>query len=284
MWSVPAHVSYLNPPLTDEMVRDAEKKLKVRLPRSYIDLLRVQNGGYVERDIPARGEGAINLLYGIGPHFPTILERDWREIKGYMKENGIKVPTKIDFLVPFSGDGHYYYCFDYRRTGKTAEPEISFIDVEVFNIDYVVAANFTEFLKSLKQEPIPRIGIQSELDYGSMVKFLGGVLEVEFKQSDLHLDPQYFAKYPPSRFGIEADNDHYFPAIWLNANRVQRAYKPKDDFYDKGYEYLFDEYGFRQSHYAEFAYFLSCVRDQDLGYIAAWLRERGVALALVDSV
>ena len=38
--------SYNHPPLTDEMVAQAEARLGVRLPPELIELLRIQNGGY----------------------------------------------------------------------------------------------------------------------------------------------------------------------------------------------------------------------------------------------
>ncbi len=38
---------YNHPPLTDEMVTTAETLLKVKLPALFIDLLKIQNGGYV---------------------------------------------------------------------------------------------------------------------------------------------------------------------------------------------------------------------------------------------
>lgn len=37
---------YNHPPLTDELVTEAERQLRVRLPEEYLALLRVQNGGY----------------------------------------------------------------------------------------------------------------------------------------------------------------------------------------------------------------------------------------------
>lgn len=36
---------YIGPPVDAEMIRNAEETLQVRLPNSYIDLIRTQNGG-----------------------------------------------------------------------------------------------------------------------------------------------------------------------------------------------------------------------------------------------
>ena len=48
-WADCVDDEYTGPPLTDEMVRAAERTLGVRLPESYLRLLRVRNGGYVRR-------------------------------------------------------------------------------------------------------------------------------------------------------------------------------------------------------------------------------------------
>ncbi|MGW3402967.1 SMI1/KNR4 family protein, partial [Streptomyces zhihengii] len=37
----------VQPPLTDAVVQDAERRLGVRLPTSLLEILRVQNGGVV---------------------------------------------------------------------------------------------------------------------------------------------------------------------------------------------------------------------------------------------
>ena len=37
---------YNHPPLSEEVIELAESRLQVKLPGSYVDLLRVQNGGY----------------------------------------------------------------------------------------------------------------------------------------------------------------------------------------------------------------------------------------------
>ncbi len=37
-------------PLTDEIVKKAEVEFKIKLPESYIKILKVQNGGYIKFD------------------------------------------------------------------------------------------------------------------------------------------------------------------------------------------------------------------------------------------
>ncbi len=39
----------VQPPLTDQMVMDAEKQLGYKLPTTLIELLKIQNGGYLRK-------------------------------------------------------------------------------------------------------------------------------------------------------------------------------------------------------------------------------------------
>jgi cell wall assembly regulator SMI1 len=50
LWKVPVYLPYLQPPLTDAIVKQAESQLGVRLPRAYLDALRIQNGGSLRLD------------------------------------------------------------------------------------------------------------------------------------------------------------------------------------------------------------------------------------------
>nr|WP_285841563.1 SMI1/KNR4 family protein [Exiguobacterium sp. MER 193] len=39
--------------MTEEILRDVESRLGVKLPESYIELIRTQNGGFIEqRELP----------------------------------------------------------------------------------------------------------------------------------------------------------------------------------------------------------------------------------------
>jgi len=53
---------YNNPTLTDEMVLVAENKLEVKLPTLFIELLKIQNGGYTK-----------------GFAFPTLVKTTWSD-------------------------------------------------------------------------------------------------------------------------------------------------------------------------------------------------------------
>lgn len=147
---MPVYLPYLQPALTDKAITRAEAKLGVRLPSAYIAALRVQNGGYVRLSEHPRGDAPVDCISGIGPRFPSLLKHDWGDIKSYMAEEGIRRPRDIDGLIPFCGDGHVHYCFDYRKGGRRREPRISYIDVETFDTDRVVAPDFGTFVMQLR--------------------------------------------------------------------------------------------------------------------------------------
>lgn len=130
LWRVPVYLPYLQPPLTDAMVREAESQMGVKLPRAYVAALRIQNGGYLRTTLHPTDRAPVDRIAGIGPRFPSLLRRDWDDVKAHMAENGFVTPTGLDDLVPFCGDGHYHYCFDYRQTGRREEPRVTYIDVE----------------------------------------------------------------------------------------------------------------------------------------------------------
>lgn len=134
------------PPLTDKAVKDAEEELKVKLPESYISLLKEQNGGYINYNA-----------------FPSSVPTSWAEncihidhILGVGEEDGIlqseylikewELPTNI---VLFSGEGHSWVAFDYRNTRE--EPPVIYIDADSEQV-IELASNFETFLNGLYVE------------------------------------------------------------------------------------------------------------------------------------
>lgn len=139
---------YNNPPLTDEMVVAAEESLGVKLPDSFINLLKTQNGGYTsgfafpmdsktswaDDHVPfTEGFGIVTDKNSESGH--NILQTEYM-----IEEWGL--PEDVVLL---TGDGHWFIVLDYR---KGSEPSIRWIDVECEQ-DTHVADTFDDFLNGL---------------------------------------------------------------------------------------------------------------------------------------
>lgn len=130
-------------PLTEEKVQKAEKELGVKLPDSYINLLKEQNGGYIHHDAhPASTPNSwaddhvsVEYIMGIGEE-NGILE------SGYYIEEW-DLPAGV---VLISGDGHSWIALDYRSTKEN--PPVIFIDPDQDQI-FELAPDFGTFLSQL---------------------------------------------------------------------------------------------------------------------------------------
>lgn len=131
--------------VTDVMVTDAEKNLGVKLPESYIELCKIQNGGYITYDafptaVPTSwAEDHVNVDYINGIDDEGILSSSY-----YIEE--WELPKDILLVC---GDGHSWIAMDYRHTNE--EPPIIFVDVEWGEETFIVelAPNFKIFLEGL---------------------------------------------------------------------------------------------------------------------------------------
>jgi hypothetical protein len=139
---------YAHPPLTDDMLAQAEAALGVKLPGELVDLLRIQNGGYTlgfahpmsKPTAWAKDHVPFDELAGIvtDPDISTVQNLLLSE---YMtKEWGL--PPRQVLL---AGGGHYWITLDYRHS---AIPSVAWIDVES-DEDMQVAASFGSFLSGL---------------------------------------------------------------------------------------------------------------------------------------
>ena len=138
---------YKNPPLTDAVIAVAERQLGVRLPPRYVELLRIQNGGYTKDELACplvegatRIEDCITLreLNGIVPgadaasggvHNILLTE--------YMTREWGLPPRQV----LLAGDGHTWVSLDYRDGD---EPSVVWLDAEMGREEFV-AETFDEF-------------------------------------------------------------------------------------------------------------------------------------------
>jgi hypothetical protein len=128
-----------------------EKKLSFQLPKSYKNLMLVQNGGYIKKDefayengyLHQKRNGIIGIFFSIGNNSDETLER-------YLSDPPEFFPKG---LIPFCGDSSLI-CFDYRD-GFEKEPNIVIWcpgDPENKDVHFV-ANSFEEFINML-HEPL----------------------------------------------------------------------------------------------------------------------------------
>ncbi|MFV5997946.1 SMI1/KNR4 family protein [Streptomyces sp. NPDC056231] len=150
----------VQPPLTDEVVAEAEQTLGVALPLSLLDLLRVENGGEVSSDWNA---------------FPTDQPTSWSadhvpfgELMGIGHRERMVSLLDTPYLVEewdlpspvvlISGDGHYWIALDYRECGRQGQPSVTWLDTDL-DMELRLAADFRSFVE----------GLTSEASFGSEV-------------------------------------------------------------------------------------------------------------------
>ncbi|MER7810901.1 SMI1/KNR4 family protein [Streptomyces sp900116325] len=137
-------------PLTDEMVREAERVLGVTLPSALLDLLRVQNGGIVADDHDAfpisrptswsEDHVPFDHLMGIGRRDGMTSMLDTPHL---VEEWGMPAP-----LVLLSGDGHSWTGLDYRTCGQSGEPSVTWFETDL-DTELVLARDFRSFVEGL---------------------------------------------------------------------------------------------------------------------------------------
>lgn len=140
--------------LTENVLKNVEEKFGIKLPETYIELMKVKNGGlisfqkntyYFEYKNPHDGEycrSSLNIFelrgitldkIGIGCTFEMIEEWEY--------------PEDIVILLH---EGHYCVCLDYRNYNGD-NPPVSYIDLEV-ELDVIVADDFEELINNLTMD------------------------------------------------------------------------------------------------------------------------------------
>lgn len=143
---------FLGPPLTNEMVSDAEHMLGVKLPEAYLLLLKKKNGGTPKRRCFPMSEATswavdhimIEAILGIGG--------EW----GIDSSSGMSSPEMVEewdypnigvVICHMPSGGHDTVMLDYRECGVEGEPSVAYIDED--RIPRRIANSFSEFILGL---------------------------------------------------------------------------------------------------------------------------------------
>jgi hypothetical protein len=152
-----AEKQYVDAPPTDEVVAAVERELGYKLPASYVELMKIQNGGIPRRmnhrtreaTSWAKDHIAITGIYSIGGEKPCSLcgdfgSRFWGEEWGY--------PAIGVYFADCPSAGHDMVCLDYRACGPTGEPQVVHVDQEQDYKIVLVAESFEAFIRGLEDD------------------------------------------------------------------------------------------------------------------------------------
>lgn len=147
--------NYVEKPLTDEIIAFTENKLGYKLPQSYIELMRIQNGGKPKKEYwynENAKENEIRIIgiagfFGIGSNksnsiFGKFGNEFWFDEWEYPRDLGI-------IIADTESGGHDMIYLDYRKCVKEGEPKVSVCFAEYDNKIRVLANSFDEFITML---------------------------------------------------------------------------------------------------------------------------------------
>jgi hypothetical protein len=144
---------HTGPPLTSEAVRAAESALGYKLPESYLQLLRVRNGGYPRRrcyPTEVRTSWAddhvrIVTLFGVG--FERGIDGEY-ESRYMIQEWGY--PDVGIVIADTPSAGHDAVMLDYSECGPRGEPRVIHVETECDEpVVTILAPNFESFMRGL---------------------------------------------------------------------------------------------------------------------------------------
>ena len=152
-----ARESYVEGPITPDLIRSVELELGFRLPAAYVALMRVQNGGMPSRScFPtttptswAEDHVAVTGIFGIGRDKPCAL-LGGQGSKFMQSEWGY--PTFGICICDCPSAGHDMIMLDYRACGPKGEPSVVHVDQERGYRVTFLAPDFETFLRGLVPE------------------------------------------------------------------------------------------------------------------------------------
>ena len=240
IWSKPKYLPYVQTELTDKIIQQTEQFLGYKLPQEYLNILKIQNGGYIAYSLE---ESPHRQIFGIGSKFPNITNFDIDELQTVVSFN-------LDGLIPFDGDGYWYLCFDYRN--NTQSPCISLIDIEC-DQEKIIAKDFAEYLALLQSDcnTDTDLIIHSKISLEQLAIKLERLLDIKFEH------PDSFAQgYPvyQSRIGNNW--------LWLHANQVPIGFIREGETNYEDLKHLMKSYTLKFSELDQYSYILQTLDEK----------------------
>ena len=146
---------YMSPPADIKIVLSVQEKLGFRLPDAYVELMKMHNGGLLNRCWYPVKENArtysdyiqVTGILGIGDEVPySLCGRFGSEflLEGHenLKNAGIALMNSIS-------PSRAMLMLDYRNCGADGEPEVLYVNLESGE-EKTVAPNFEAFIRGLK--------------------------------------------------------------------------------------------------------------------------------------
>ena len=149
-----------HPKLTDALLKKVEKQMGIKFPSALVQLLKLQNGGFIQHTDFKIGRRTYELgavwpirENGIGPLVPEFADHLEMAEHGRLR--------KPELIFPFYGDGHFFFALDYRKNGPTKEPEIIYLDIEYKISCKKICDSFETFICGWQK---PNIGSKKSID------------------------------------------------------------------------------------------------------------------------
>ncbi|MDT0295898.1 SMI1/KNR4 family protein [Mesonia ostreae] len=144
-------------PLDNSSVLDVEKKYNIKFPESYLELLRFQNGGYL--NYSAYPIGSLGIKVPFSDDLLTVrgISGIRNETRDYDLEENTELLDEWELdkskYVTLDCDGHWWICFDKTQLNQNGEPKIVHIELEYGDspVITVLSDNFQDFINKLKE-------------------------------------------------------------------------------------------------------------------------------------
>lgn len=243
--------------LTDKDIEFAEKCFSIKIPKKYIELLKIQNGGFINFNaLDVRGKFYEGNNYIYIDHLLGVKQNEGILQTDYLKNEW---DIKKENIVIISGNGHSWIALDYNMTVDN-EPSVIYIDTNEETKITKIFNNFGEMLQNLCTESVNgdvegSIQIAKELLKSSEIeKIIDGLImwETFFTGSE---EIEFFFNRMLELVDIDDENIK-FGSTMIVYNYVEKKYIKDIKFISIFLEKLSEE---KSEH---IQYFIECIRKE----------------------